>query len=165
MAGPGELVSDDPDIDTIGKKMSLGLQQAVESLHQEMKSLGQQQVESLQEMKSLLKVLVESQVNTQLQLSQIVNNTSITTGINCKNDKENQSASQSPLSSSITNHHQPGLASTSSTLLSTPENDTIITAGATDISAANMERQPTVTDNQEITQVITDDHSDRGEKT
>ncbi|KAI3872954.1 hypothetical protein MKW92_025608 [Papaver armeniacum] len=128
MAAAGELVSDDRDSRFQREMMPLGLQQVVEYL-QEMKSLGLQQIESLDKVEALLKVLVESQVNTQLQLSQIVNNTK----------------------------------STSSPIL-TPEGDTITTTAVTDNLAVNMERPSTVNDNQEITQVIPDDHNDLVEK-
>ncbi|KAI3957975.1 hypothetical protein MKW98_020617 [Papaver atlanticum] len=122
-----------------------------------------QQVESLGivELKfdALLKVPMELQANIiQLELSQIVNNTSITTGIDYKNDEEKQKA-VSNLSSSSTLIHQPALASTTSTLL-TPEEDTIIPNAATDNLSANIGRPSTENGNQEIIKVIPDCHND-----
>ncbi|KAI3975238.1 hypothetical protein MKX01_039274 [Papaver californicum] len=125
------------------KMISLGLQQAVESL-QEMKSLGLQQVEYLGKVEALLKILVESQVKLQLQLSQTVNN----------------AAAPNLSSSSINPLHKPAFTSTPSTLL-TPKEDIITSTTATNNLAANVERPPTVNDNQEITQVINSEHNYR----
>ncbi|KAI3925869.1 hypothetical protein MKW92_009529 [Papaver armeniacum] len=124
MAAARELISDD---------------------HQAMISSGLAKVESKLEAKfdALLKVLVESQVNTEHQLSQIVNNTSKTN----KNDEHKLKAAPNPSSSSSTNplHH--------------PEEDaTITTTAATEILAANTERTPSP-HNQEISEVITGDHN------
>ncbi|KAI3957963.1 hypothetical protein MKW98_020605 [Papaver atlanticum] len=163
MAAARELVTDDRDSRFQREIMPLGLQQVVES-PQEMKSLGLQKIESLDKVEALLKVLVESQVNTQLQLSQIVNSTSITTGANYKNEERKHKASLNLSSSSKLNPlDQLALVSASSTLL-TPEEDTITTTAATKNLAANKERPSTVNDNQEITQVIPDDHNDLVEK-
>ncbi|KAI3916498.1 hypothetical protein MKW92_007569 [Papaver armeniacum] len=136
MAAAGELVGDD-------------------RFCQEIVSLGLQQVESLARVEALLKVLVESQLNTQLQLSQIVSNTRITNCINYKNDEEKHKFATNP-SSSINPLHQPALALMSSTL-PPPEEDNV---NATDNLAANLKRPPTGSDNQEITEVIPDDHND-----
>ncbi|KAI3916496.1 hypothetical protein MKW92_007567 [Papaver armeniacum] len=116
-----------------------------------MKSLGLLQIESLDKVEALLKVLVESQVNTQLQLSQI-------------NEERKHKASVN-LSSSLKINplDHLALASTSTPIL-TPEGDTITTTAVTDNLAVNMERPSTVNDNQEITQVISDDHNDLVEK-
>ncbi|KAI3884627.1 hypothetical protein MKW92_053874, partial [Papaver armeniacum] len=143
MAAPGELVGNNPGSRLFHQEM---MQQAVETL-------GAKYGE-------LLKVLVESQVNTQLQLSQIVNNTSITTtGISYENVEENHKAAPNPSSASINPFHQP--ASASSTLL-TPEEDTITAAAAaTDNLAANIVwPSSTVNNNQEIIEVTHDDHND-----
>ncbi|KAI3957971.1 hypothetical protein MKW98_020613 [Papaver atlanticum] len=115
--------------------------------HREMMSLGLQQVESLARVEALLKVLVESQLNTQLQLSQIVSNTRISTCINYKNDEEKHKFATNP-SSSINPLHQPE---------PTLEEDNI---NATDNLAADLKSTPTGSDNQEITDVIPDDHND-----
>ncbi|KAI3879832.1 hypothetical protein MKX03_000451 [Papaver bracteatum] len=128
MAAAGELVGDD-------------------RFRQEIVSLGLQQVESLARVEALLKVLVESQLNTQFQLSQIVSNTRITTCINYKTDEEKHKFAANP-SSSINPLHQPG---------PTLEEDNINT---TDNLAANLKSSPTGSDNQEITDVIPDDHND-----
>ncbi|KAI3847445.1 hypothetical protein MKX03_021674 [Papaver bracteatum] len=148
MAAAGELVGDNQDS---------------RIHHQQMKSLGLQQVESLVRVESLLRALVESQVNTQLQLSQMVNTTSITTGADYKNEEEKHKPlpnGPNPSSSSINPlHHQ---ASTSSTVL-TPEEDTITVASAAAIDnlPVNMEMPSTLNGNQEITQVIPNDiHND-----
>ncbi|XP_026457067.1 uncharacterized protein LOC113357815 isoform X2 [Papaver somniferum] len=76
--------------------------------------------------------------------------------------KKKNKASEDP-SPSFDPLHKPALASTSSTLL-TPEEDTITTTAASDNLTANMERPSTVYDNQEITQVINDDHNDQVEE-
>ncbi|RZC63088.1 hypothetical protein C5167_024845 [Papaver somniferum] len=139
MDAAGELVGDDQ----------------YSRFHREMMSLGVQQVESLARVEALLKVLVESQLNTQLQLSQIVSNTRITTCIGYKNDEEKHKLATNP-SSSINPLHQRASALMSSTLL-TPEEDNI---NATDNLATNLKRPPTGSDNQEISDVIPDDHND-----
>ncbi|KAI3987175.1 hypothetical protein MKX01_031659 [Papaver californicum] len=125
-ASAGELASDDHQ-----KMISLGLQQAVESLGK---------VEA--KFDALLKVLVELQVNT----SQIVRNT----GIYYKDDEDkHKAAAPNPSSSSVSLLHQPALAST----LLTPNEDTT----TRDNLAENMERKSKVNDNQEITQAISND--------
>ncbi|KAI3878825.1 hypothetical protein MKX03_014554, partial [Papaver bracteatum] len=131
MATAGELVCNDRD----------------SRFHQEIiESLGRFEAK----FDALLKVLVQVQANT----SQIVRNTSI----NYENDEEKNKASPNPSSSSINPLHHS--ASTSSTLL-TPQEDTITTTAATKNLAANEERPSTVNDNQEITQVTTDDRIDK----
>ncbi|KAI3879830.1 hypothetical protein MKX03_000449 [Papaver bracteatum] len=154
MAAAGELVGDDDRDSRFHQEIRPLGQQQVESL-QEMKSLGLQQVESLGKIEALLKVLVELQ-------TQIVRNPGVTTTINSNNDEEINKASQDP-SPSIDHLHKPALASTSSTLL-TPEENTITPTAASDNLTANMERSSTVNDNQEITQVIDDDHNDQVEE-
>ncbi|KAI3981196.1 hypothetical protein MKX01_016331 [Papaver californicum] len=128
--------------------------------HQEMIALGLQQlVESLGRVEALLKVLVESQVNASRNVKNIGGTTSII-------DEEKHKTATNPSSSSINPLYQPALASSPSTLL-TPEEDTIITIATTDNLAANMEfmeKPSTVNDNEEITPVIPDDHSDQIEK-
>ncbi|KAI3957967.1 hypothetical protein MKW98_020609 [Papaver atlanticum] len=152
MAAAGELVGDDQEF------------QDSRNHHQlEMKSLGLQQVESLGRVEILLRALVESQVNTQLQLSQMVNTTSITTSIDCENDEEKHKAVPINLSSSpsINPLHYPALAPTT---IATPEEDTITTTAATEYLAVNIERLSTVNDNPEITQTISHDHNARIEQ-
>ncbi|KAI3879833.1 hypothetical protein MKX03_000452 [Papaver bracteatum] len=138
MASARELVSDD---------------------HQAMISSGLAKVESKLEAKfdALLKVLVESQVNTEHQLSQIVNNTSVTN----KNDEQKLKAAPNPSSSSSTNplHHPVLIMRVIQHFLLAPEEDaTITTTAATEILAANTERTPSP-HNQEISEVITVDHN------
>ncbi|KAI3850587.1 hypothetical protein MKW92_046982 [Papaver armeniacum] len=135
MAAAGELVGDDQ----------------YSRFHHEMMSLGLQQVESLARVEALLKVLVETQLNTQLQLSQIVSNTRITTCINYKNDEEKHKFYTNP-SSSINPLHQPALALMSSTLPTLEEDNINL--------AADLKSPPTGSDNQEITDVIPDDPND-----
>ncbi|KAI3975097.1 hypothetical protein MKX01_031077, partial [Papaver californicum] len=120
-----------------------------------MKSLGLQQVESLGRVESLLKVLVESQLNTQLQLSRVVNSTSIITSTNYKNDEEKRKVFPNPPSSStsINPLHQPALESTTILTL-TQEEEPITVTAVPDNLAVNVERPSEVNDNQEITQVI-----------
>ncbi|KAI3872290.1 hypothetical protein MKX03_021412 [Papaver bracteatum] len=124
--------------------------------HQEIMALSLQQlVESLGRVESLLKVLVESQVNA----SQFVKNTGVIISI----DEEKHKTATNPSSLLINHLHQLALASTSSTLL-TPEEDTIITTATTDNLSAIMEKPSTVNDTEEITQVIPNDHNDQIEK-
>ncbi|KAI3876844.1 hypothetical protein MKW92_042841 [Papaver armeniacum] len=100
---------------------------------QEMKMMMDPVVESLGRLEALLKVLVESQVNTQHQLSQIVRNTSIT-----EHNYEKDKVIQNP-SSVSSNFYQ-----------DTPS------ANATNNFAVNMEKPFLVYDQEEITQVKPD---------
>ncbi|MCL7043083.1 hypothetical protein MKW94_004787, partial [Papaver nudicaule] len=107
MVAAGESVGgDSPDSRFQHEMVSLCLQQ-VESL-QKIMSLGLQQVESIGRVEALLKVLVESQVNTQLRLSQNGNSTSSISSGYKNEDEKDKAVPNPPSSSSSTNPlHQP----------------------------------------------------------
>ncbi|XP_026397708.1 uncharacterized protein LOC113293219 [Papaver somniferum] len=107
-------------------------------------------VESLGRLEALLKVLMESQVHTQHQLSQIVRNTSITE-YNYEKDKVIQSPSS--VSSNFVALAPP------SKLLTLEDQDTP-SANATNNFSVNMER-PFFVYEEEITQVKTDDRKEQ----
>ncbi|KAI3900439.1 hypothetical protein MKW92_021948 [Papaver armeniacum] len=111
---------------------------------QEMKMMMDPVVESLGRLEALLKVLVESQVNTQHQLSQIVRNTSIT-----EHNYEKDKVIQSP--SSVSSN----FVAPPSKLLTLEDQDTP-SANATNNFAVNMEKPFLVYDQEEITQVKPD---------